>query len=85
MNDNDIAIALAALVWTLSDEARATRLLSLTGLDADELRDRAGDPVLLGAVIAFLGGHEPDLTGCAEALDLPPGALVAIGERLSGG
>jgi len=59
--------------------------LSLTGLDANELRERAGDPVLLGAVIAFLAGHEPDLTGCAEALNLPPGALVAIGERLAGG
>lgn len=72
-------------MWTLSDEARATRLLALTGLDAVELRARAGDPVLLGAVIAFLGAHEPDLTGCADALDLPPAALVAIGERLADG
>jgi len=35
------ALALAALAATLSDERRALRFLDLTGLTADELRNRA--------------------------------------------
>jgi hypothetical protein len=69
-------LALSALAWTLSDGARAERLLALTGLDADELRARATDPALLAAVLGFLAGHEPDLAACAEALGVPPAALV---------
>ncbi|NCP11939.1 MAG: DUF3572 domain-containing protein [Sphingomonadales bacterium] len=80
---DDFAAALSALAWTLSDDDRAARLLALTGLDPDELRAKAGDPVLLAALIAFLAGHEPDLIACAEAIGCPPAALVAIGERLS--
>jgi hypothetical protein len=42
-------IALQALVWTLSEPARADRLLSVTGLDASALRESAGDPATLAA------------------------------------
>lgn len=79
------ALALGALVWTLGDADRAERLLALTGLDPDGLRGRAGEPALLAAVIAFLGGHEPDLVACAEALDTTPEALTAAGEALGRG
>ncbi|WP_298686897.1 DUF3572 domain-containing protein [uncultured Sphingomonas sp.] len=75
-------LALSALVWTLSDAPRAERLLALTGLDSDELRARAGDPSLLAAVLGFLAQHEPDLTACAEALDVRPEALVAAQRKL---
>lgn len=71
------ALALHALVWTLGDPARANRLLDLTGLDAGELRERAGDPSLLAATLGFLESHEPDLIACAEALDVKPSTLVA--------
>jgi adenine/guanine phosphoribosyltransferase-like PRPP-binding protein len=75
-------LALAALGWTLADEARAQRLLALTGLTADDLRDRLGEPDLLGAVLRFLEAHEPDLIACAEALGVPPAELVAARRRL---
>lgn len=76
------ALALAALGWTLSDEARARRLLALTGLDPDALRARLGEPGLLASVLAFLEAHEPDLIGAAEALGVPPADLVKARRRL---
>lgn len=74
---NAEALALQALVWTLGDPARASRLLDLTGLDPSELRARAGDPVLLAATLGFLESHEPDLIACAGALEVKPSELVA--------
>ncbi|TGX54881.1 DUF3572 family protein [Sphingomonas gei] len=77
METNAEALALQALVWTLGDPARASRLLDLTGLDPAELRARAGEPALLAATLGFLEAHEPDLIACAEALDVTPAGLVA--------
>ncbi|MEC3950741.1 DUF3572 domain-containing protein [Sphingobium sp. HWE2-09] len=76
-------LGLMALVWTLSDGARADRLLALTGLDVDTLRAGIDDPGILSAVLAFLADHEPDLIACAEAIDTTPAALIAAQERLS--
>ncbi len=83
LDDTDAAaIALHALAWTVSDDARAERLLALTGLDAAELRARASDPSVLAATIAFLESHEADLVACAQAIGHPPLALVAARQRL---
>jgi hypothetical protein len=76
-NHDEQAMALMALAWTLGDTARADRLLALTGLDATELRARAGEPVVLAAALAFLEAYEPDLIACADALDVNPSELVA--------
>ncbi len=73
------ALALAAMAATLTDERRARRFLDLTGLEVDELRDRAvaGDRSLLAATIAFLESHEPDLLAVADAIRSSPAQLVA--------
>jgi hypothetical protein len=76
------AVALAALGWTLSDDARADRLLSLTGLSPETLRSRLGDPELLAAVLRFLEAYEPDLLACAEHLQTTPLHLVESRRRL---
>ena len=76
------ALALAALAATLTDERRARRFLDLTGLDADELRARAGDRSLLAATIAFLESHEPDLMAVADAIGARPDALIAARAEL---
>ena len=76
------AIALEALVWTLRDEARAARLLALTGLDADALRAGVTDPAVLAALIGFLEAHEPDLIACSEAIGRGPADIVAARGRL---
>lgn len=70
------------MVWTLSDDARAERLLALTGLDAAELRTRAAEASVLAATLGFLESHEPDLVACARAIGHPPLALVAARQRL---
>jgi hypothetical protein len=75
-------LALSALAWTLADQPRAERLLALTGLDSTELRARATDPALLAAVLGFLESHEPDLTACADALDVRPDAIVTARKEL---
>jgi hypothetical protein len=72
------AISLAALGWVLADDARARRLLDLTGLDPAGLRARIGDPALHDAVLAFLEAHQPDLVACAAAIGVAPAQLARI-------
>ena len=76
------AIALLALATAVSDERRARRFLDLTGIGTDELRQRAGEPALLAALIRFLEAHEPDLVAVAEAMEVEPEALVAARREL---
>ena len=82
-NEEAEATALNALVWTLGDERRAARLLDTTGLTPADLRARAAEPALLGAVLGYLEAYEPDLIACAEALDVKPEALVAAHRALA--
>jgi hypothetical protein len=78
-NDGDsITVALQAL----GDESRASRLLSLTGLTPDDLRERASEPAVLVAVLRFLEDHEPDLIAVSNALGLKPQELVAARSAL---
>ena len=81
-NPDPTALILRALAATLSEPKRAERFLALTGLDADQLRERLGDPGLLSAVIGFLENHEPDLVAVAEEIGTTPAALVAAGGSL---
>jgi len=80
--NDPFALGLAALAATLGDERRARRFLDLTGIGTDELRERACDPVLLAALLAFLEAHEPDLMDVAEAIGIEPKALVAARHQL---
>ena len=72
-----LVVALQALGATLSDDRRAQRLLEMSGLAPADLRERAGDPALLAAVLRFLEAHEPDLIAVAEAIGRKPEELVA--------
>lgn len=69
-------LALGALGWILSDADRAARMLNLTGLTPDVLRDGVSENATLAAVLAFLEGHEPDLIAAADHLGVKPEALV---------
>ena len=82
-NDADV-LALSALAAMLSDERRAQRFLDLSGIDTDALRDRAGDPALLAAVLRFLEAHEPDLIAVAHAVGVKPEELVVARRTLEG-
>jgi hypothetical protein len=80
--NDDEALALGALGWTLSEDARAERLLALTGLTVAGLREQLEDRAFLAAVLRFLEGHEPDLVACADELGVAPARLVAAREAL---
>ena len=67
----------------MADEDRAERLLSLTGLTPEALREGLGDPAVLGAVLEFLCGHEADLVAAAHELGVEPQVLAAAREKLS--
>lgn len=75
-------LALEALGWVLTDEGRAERLLSITGLTPERLRNGLTDPSVLCAVLEFLANHEPDLVLAADALSTTPDALVAAHREL---
>ena len=76
------ALALRALAATLADQRLAERLLSLSGIDPPDLRQRAGDPDLLAELLRFLEAHEPDLVAVAEDLGVKPDALVTARREL---
>ncbi|MEP3052328.1 MAG: DUF3572 family protein [Erythrobacter sp.] len=82
-SDNDAAsIALAALTWILSNDSRAERYLSLTGLNPASLRTGLGDPYVLASSLTFLVNHEVDLLCAAEALAVTPEELIAAQREL---
>ena len=80
-NDGE-TLALGALGWVLAEDARAARLLALTGLTPETLREWVQDKNFLAAVLRFLENHEPDLIACAEALGRPATSLVEARRRL---
>ena len=67
----------------LADEDRAERLLALTGLTPEALREGLGDPAVLGAVLEFLCGHEADLVAAAHELQVEPQVLAQARDALS--
>jgi len=77
-----MALALRALAAALGNQRLAVRFLSLSGIGPPDLRQRAGDPALLAALLRFLEAHEPDLVAIAEELGVKPEALVAARREL---
>ena len=78
-------LGLQALAHVAGHEELGPRFLALTGMDAADLRARAGESPVLAAVIAFLASHEADLVAVAERLGVAPEALAAAGRALGGG
>jgi len=76
------ALALSALGWVLADGERAQRLLALTGLTPEDLRQRLDTRAVQAAILGFLEAHEPDLVACADALNVGPGDLVQARREL---
>ena len=67
----------------LQDDERAQRLLSLTGLTPEILRERLTERGVLAAVLEFLANHEPDLLLAADALNVTPERLIAAHRELA--
>jgi Protein of unknown function (DUF3572) len=75
-------LALGALGWILSDADRAARMLNLTGLTPDILREGVSERATLAAILSFLEAHEPDLISAAEHLGVEPQTLVSARREL---
>ena len=75
-------LALQALAAALADQRLAERFLSLSGIDAPELRQRAAQPRFLASFLTFLEGHEPDLLAISDQIGVDPAQLVAARQEL---
>ena len=75
-------MAFQALAWALMDETRAQRLLSLTGLTPEGLRDSVTDRSTQAAILSFLEAYEPDLVACAAVIGVSPAMLVQARQEL---
>jgi len=76
-HEETIALALNVVAWALSDQTRAERILSLTGLDPQTLRERLTQPATLRALLDFVLDHEPDLLACARDIGVKPEEIAA--------
>ena len=77
-------VGLAALGFLAAEPDRLARFLGLTGIGLDDLRGRAGDPALLGAVLDHLLADESLLFIFAEAEALHPSQVAAARQKLPG-
>ena len=75
-------LALEALGWILADGDRAARMLNLTGLTPDILRNVVTETATQAAILAFLEAHEPDLVAAADHIGVCPEALVRARQEL---
>lgn len=72
-----------ALGWILQDEKRSQRLLDLTGLTPDNLREAIAEPALQIAVLDFLANYEPDLIAAGHELGMGPEAILAARKEIN--
>jgi hypothetical protein len=71
-------LGLQALGWLAGDPDRLGRFLVASGTEAAHLRQSAGDPALLGAVLEFLLANEDLLQAfCQEGAIAPTDIHIA--------
>lgn len=77
-------LGLQALGWLAGDADRLDRFLAISGADAGILRQAAGDPHMLGAVLGFLLSDEGLLLAFCEETSTRPEALHRACRMLEG-
>lgn len=78
-------LALKALAHVAGDEAMGPRFLALTGMDANALRAKAGQPATLAALLDYLMANEHDLVATADAIGVQPEQLAGAARQLGSG
>jgi hypothetical protein len=63
-------LAFKALAWLVNSPDDLGRFLNISGAGTEELRERACDPVFLGAVLDFLLADDSLMTAFCEAESL---------------
>lgn len=79
------SIAIAALGYIAADPVLLPRFLSLTGIEAGQIRAAARSRGFLAGVLDFICAHEPTLLAFAEATDTDPARIARARLRLPGG
>jgi hypothetical protein len=78
-------VGLAALGFLAGEPERLVRFLGLSGMTPQDLRERAGKPELLAAVLDHLMADESLLFLFAEAEAMHPAEVAAARRKLPGG
>ncbi|MCA0406837.1 MAG: DUF3572 domain-containing protein [Proteobacteria bacterium] len=82
--DNAEALAIEALVYLAQDEARLSRFMALTGLEAQDLRAAAAAPGFLAHVLDYVGQDESLLIAFAAEKHMVPEAIMRAARLLAG-
>jgi hypothetical protein len=74
-------LAICAVGFLAAREDLFLRFVALTGLSVDQVRERLGDPAVLGAVLDFMLADEALVLAFVQELDVAP-ELPARARRL---
>ena len=78
-------IGIKGLSFLIASEDDFARFMGLSGLDIADMRERAGDPDFLGAVLDHLLSDDALLTAFCEAEGQTPKAVHIARHALGGG
>lgn len=78
-------IAISALGFLASDPDLMPRFLSLSGIEANQIRQAALEPGFLAGVLGFFLAHEPSLMKLCDAIGVEPRAVQAAARALPSG
>jgi len=78
-------VALQALGWLATQDDAFHAFLGASGLGHSDLRDRADDPEMLGAILDFLLSDEALLIAFCTDVGLPPETPMQARAALPGG
>lgn len=76
--------AVAVLGWLANEPDLLGRFLSLSGIEAGQLRGAVNDTGFLAGMLDFLMNHEPTLMAYCEATETKPETVVAAWRHYSG-
>lgn len=76
--------AVTVLGWLASDPDMLNRFLTLSGLQAPQLRQAINDPGFLAGMLDFVMAHEPSLIAFCETTNTTPETVVAAWHHYSG-
>lgn len=71
------ALAIKALGFVASDAELLPRFLSLTGIEAQDVRRAANEPGFLAGVLQFVVAHEPTLTRFAGECGIEASSVLS--------
>jgi hypothetical protein len=77
-------LALKGLAFLANSEGPLDRFMALSGAGIDDLRERAGEPAFLAAVMDFLMSDEALLTAFCEDASIDPRELQIARMALPG-